>query len=111
MSLRWLLGAFFAGIVLDQTPNSAVSGTTPVKLSAVAEAPLPDDPFEPVAGEVQAVDTPEARAQALQLLARARYLSNVRAYAYDLKTTFTSAGDAPYDGTWQLEDTSPGRNL
>jgi hypothetical protein len=76
---------------------------------ASVQPPVPNDPLELVTGDVQPVLDAEQRAAATSLLKRARELSNVRAYAYDLKTTFVSAGAS--EGTWSLEDTSPARNV
>ena len=46
------------------------------------------------------------RAKAINLLNNSQFLSNVRRVPSDLKTHFTSS-----QGTWQIEDSSPGRNI
>jgi hypothetical protein len=73
--------------------------------AAMAQPPVPSDPLELVSGDAQPVQNAEQRAAATHLLTRARSLSNVRAYPYDLKTTFVSSGSS--EGNWSLEDTSP----
>ncbi len=47
----------------------------------------------------------------MTLLTKARELSNVRAQPYDLKTSFTTSGGLPSDGSWTLEDIAPGRGI
>ena len=76
---------------------------------SLAQPPVPNDPLELVSGDAQAVQDAEQRAVATHLLTRARTLSNVREYAYDLKTTFVSSGASA--GSWSLEDTSPAREV
>lgn len=71
---------------------------------------VPYDANEPVSGSAQQVQTAEERAAAIDLLTKARQLSNIRQFPYLLKTTFTSYGSQA-DGTWILEDTSPGREI
>jgi hypothetical protein len=77
---------------------------------ALAQPPVPSDPLEVVTA-AQPVQNPEQRLAATSLLANARALSNVRARAYDLKTTFTSNGSSSSDGSWSLEDISPSSGL
>jgi hypothetical protein len=72
---------------------------------SLPQPPVPNDPLELVAGDAQPVRDAERRAAATGLPKRAQELSNVRAYAYDLKTTFVSSGAS--QGSWSLEDTSP----
>ena len=60
-------------------------------------------------GGAQPVQNAEQRAGVVTLIQNARDLSNVRAQPYDLKTTFVSNGGLPSDGSWTLQDTSPGR--
>jgi len=79
-------------------------------------APVPADPLELVTGQVQAARTPASRAEALQLLARARSSYQLRnaQQAWDLKVRFTvdSHGETNYDGAWQMEDRYvPGQGL
>ena len=80
-------------------------------LQSLARPPIPSDPLELVTSDAQTVQTPEQRLAATSLLEKAHDLSNVRAQAYDLKTSFTAYGSASSDGNWTLEDISPGRNL
>jgi len=76
----------------------------------VAEPPVPSDPLE-LAGNAQPVQDVNQRAEIVNLMLNAQRHSNVRAYAYDLKTTFTVSGSSSSDGTWQMEDTSPAPGL
>jgi hypothetical protein len=73
---------------------------------AQAQPPVPNDPLELVT-EAQPIQNAEQRLAATSLLQNARSLSNVRAQAYDLKTTFTSSGSSSSDGSWSMEDISP----
>ena len=106
MTIRHFIavGVALPVLVFSQTPV-----TPPAKFVnpwvSVAQPAIPADPLEAVtnATPVQGV---EQRAAAIKLLDRAQYLSNVRREApYDLKTQFTTS-----QGTWQIEDSSPGRN-
>ena len=71
-------------------------------------APVPADPLELATGQIQAARTHASRAEALQLLARARNNYQLRnaQQAWDLKVRFTvdSHGETNYDGAWQMED-------
>ena len=74
------------------------------------------DPLELVTSAVQVVDTPESRAEVLELLARARKSLALRSAGqpYDLKVNFTvdSLGQTNYDGAWEMEDLfAPGQGL
>jgi hypothetical protein len=71
---------------------------------------VPSDPLE-LAGNAQPVQDVNQRAEIVNLLLNAQRRSNVRAYAYDLKTTFNVSGSSSSDGVWQMEDTSPGSGL
>jgi hypothetical protein len=75
-----------------------------------AQPPVPNDPLELATG-AQPIQNAEQRLAATSLLANARSLSNVRAQAYDLKTTFTSNGSSSSDGSWSMEDISPSHGL
>ena len=77
-----------------------------VNMQALAEPRVPGDPLELVTADAQPVQNAEQRAAAVQLLDKARTLFNVRAQAYDLKTTVTTS-----DGAWNLEDVSPGHGV
>lgn len=80
-------------------------------LKLLPEPPIPSDPLELARDNAQSAESAEQRAAVMDLLSRARSVSNVRARGYDLKVTFTSSGTTPSDGVWTLEDTSPGANL
>jgi len=98
------------GIEVPQPNNpTIIQHVSPVV--SLATVAVPYDPLELVTGNASQADTPEARAAALDLLEKARRLSNVRLHAYDLKTSFTSFGSSSSDGRWILEDTSPGSNI
>jgi hypothetical protein len=101
----------FSGIALAQTPNPISSPLSLQNLNALPRPAVPADPLDPVTGGAQPVQNAEQRAAVVTLLQKARELSNVRAQPYDLKTTFVSNGGLPSDGSWTLEDTSPGRGL
>jgi hypothetical protein len=77
---------------------------------SAAQPPLPEDPLE-IAGNAEPVLDVAQRATAINLLNNARFLYNLRRGHYDLKTRFTAIGSSSSDGTWELEDTSPGRNV
>jgi len=79
-----------------------------LQLSAMAQTPrVPEDPLELVSGTAQPVQTAPERADAINLITRARQLTNIRAQPYDLKTTFTSTAPGAPSGVWNLEDMSP----
>jgi hypothetical protein len=71
-------------------------------------APVPPDPLELAAGQIQSANTPADREAALQLLGRARNQFALRStgQAFDLKVSFAvdSLGKTNYDGAWQMED-------
>ena len=77
--------------------------------TANAQPPVPNDPLELVTGAAQPVQNAAQRAVAASLLDQAHQLSNVRAYAFDLKTSFVSTGAS--EGSWSLEDAAPSRHL
>lgn len=110
MSLRyWIAAACFASStwLLAQSPSAVTTPAKPLNNPWVAAAQpnVPADPLE-IATTAEPVQDTDQRAKAIKLLNDAQYLSNVRRAAYDLKTQFTSA-----EGTWQIEDSSPGRNI
>ena len=111
--LRYLavIGVIFQGITLAQAPNPSSSPLSFQNLNALPRPAVPADPLDPVTGGAQPIQDAEQRAAVVTLLQKARELSNVRAQPYDLKTTFVSNGGLPSDGSWTLEDTSPGRGL
>ena len=100
-----------------QTPSDqAIASTGPngnagISRAEFAEPAVPADPLELVTGDAQAIQTAEQRAAIANMLANAHALSNVRAFPYYRKTAFLSYGGSSSDGSWQLEDTSPGSNL
>jgi len=75
-------------------------------IQTLRQPPIPADPLEAVTGPAHAVQNAEERQAAVNLVETARTLWNVRAQAYDLKTSFTSA-----EGAWTLRDTSPAAGL
>lgn len=77
----------------------------------LTEPPVPPDPLELVTGDAQPVQNAEQRASVVKLLLNAFAISNVRAYPYHRRTSFNAFGSTSSDGTWQLEDMSPGPNL
>src|SRR5579872_2613854 len=81
-------------IALAQTPRATGPSRIGVLQSLQPEPPVPSDPLELVSGEAQPVQSAEQRQVVTALLQNARALSNVRAQAYDLKTTFTSFGSS-----------------
>jgi len=108
MLIRCFVVAFVVsqGLAFGQT-----SAPTPVRQkilnpwATVAQPSVPADPSE-IALNAEPVQGVEQRAAAIKLLSNAQFLSNVRRGPYDLKTQFTSS-----EGTWQIEDSSPGRNI
>jgi len=100
------LRAFRCAVAASLFWQSAVLAQRP-GIESLAEPAVPSDPLELVTGDAQPVQDAEQRAAAIHLLTNAHALSNVRAYAYDLKTTFNAYGAS--EGAWSLEDTSPGR--
>ena len=78
-------------------------------LANLSQPPVPSDPLELAGSNAQPVQDASQRAAIVSLLANARALSNVRAYPYDLKTSFTASNSSSSDGTWQLENISPAR--
>jgi hypothetical protein len=105
--VRWRLVIAFAlsAPVWSQAPATGLSFPVPA-FSRAPEPPIPEDPLELVAGNAEPVQDASRRAALASLLAKARALSNVRAYPYDLKTTFTALGTQNSDGNWQLENAS-----
>jgi hypothetical protein len=99
MSFRSIGFAIAASLV----SQAAIMAQTPL------QPPVPNDPLELVTGDAQPVQDADQRAAATNLLLNARALSNVRGYAYDLKTTFVSFGSS--EGNWSLEDASPSRGI
>lgn len=75
-----------------------------VLTAQIPEPRVPADPLELVTGTAEPVQDAQQRIEALSLLNKARDLSNVRAQAYDLKTSFVSTGGLSTDGNWMLED-------
>jgi hypothetical protein len=93
-----------SGLAFAQTP---ARGT--LDFNSIPRAPLPADALELVTGAAQPVQDAQQRIAAIGLLDKAHDLSNVRAQPYDLKTSFTASGGLASDGSWTLEDISPGR--
>ena len=110
----WIVAAVvvFQYGALAQVRGPALSpGQHVSPFEALSLPPVPYDPLELVNSDAQPVQDAEERAAVITMLANAHNLSNVRAQAYDLKTTFTSFGSSPSDGRWILEDTSPSRGV
>lgn len=112
---RYICTLSFVSILISSADAQVVAGQ-PVRLNtqdprSLARPPLPSDPLELVTGGAQPIQDADQRGAVTQLLANAHSLSNVRAQPYDMKTTFTSYGGSASDGTWTLEDVSPGRNV
>ncbi len=87
-------------------PPRPAPGFHGVDLNALPNSPVPVDALEVVIGPAQSVSTAEERAAAINLLTKARALSNVRSRPYHLKTSFRSMGSLPSDGAWTLDDIS-----
>ncbi|MGA2575222.1 MAG: hypothetical protein ABSH24_04280 [Bryobacteraceae bacterium] len=114
--IRLVVAASLIGpaAILAQAPSGASSAPSQPRTRAaifesLAQPPVPADPLELVLGDAQSVQNAEQRAAAVHLLTSARALSNVRAYPYDLKTTFVASGSSA--GSWTLEDSSPAREV
>jgi hypothetical protein len=104
----------FAGVWLVVSANGQPPAARVFSAQNFEDLPrpaVPADPLELVTSAAQTVQTPEQRLAATALLTKARELSNIRAQPYYLKTVFTSAGNLPSDGSWTLEDISPGRGV
>jgi hypothetical protein len=102
------------GVAVAQGPaiGSGLGVVPPVPaFASLKSIPVPYDPLELAPSGAQEVQSADERAAALDMLAKARRLSNVRMHAYDLKTSFTSYGSSISDGRWILEDTSPGAEV
>ena len=95
----------FATVALAQTPPPA-PGRIMLDIEKLPRPPIPVDPLELVNSAQTAPDA-QQRLAAIDLLNKAHDRSNVRARAYDLKTTFQTYGGGASDGTWMLQDTSP----
>ncbi len=103
---------FVAACLVSQNLASAqalTSASAPMRFVnpwvSAAQPNIPTDPLE-IAGNAEPVQDVAQRAKAINLLNNSQFLSNVRRVPYDLKTHFTSS-----QGTWQIEDSSPGRNI
>lgn len=83
------------------TPRSVLANPW----ATAAQPAVPSDPLE-IAANAEPVQDIAQRATAINLLNQAQFLSNLRRVSYDVKTQFTSS-----EGSWQLEDTSPERNI
>jgi hypothetical protein len=109
MPLRcWFVAVWVVSQTLAST-QTPIAASMPMKLVnpwvSAAQPNVPADPLE-IAGSAEPVQDVAQRATAIKLLNNAQFLSNVRRGPYDLKTQFTSS-----QGTWQIEDSSPGRNI
>ncbi len=104
---------FWSALLSAQTPSEQASPAQNGTFQRVqfSEPAVPPDPLELVTGDAQPVQTVEQRSAVMNALSNAWNLSNVRAYPYDRKTTFTSFGSTATEGIWQMEDTSPGGRI
>jgi hypothetical protein len=115
MSIRRHICIIFCALLVEfsggaQTPAPAIQRSI-MNMATLPSPPVPSDPLELVTAGAQPIQDADQRAAVTQLLTNAHSLSNVRAQPYDLKTTFSSFGGSASDGTWSLEDVSPGRNV
>jgi hypothetical protein len=111
---RWVVFAALAlqGVAMAQEPAGTPTSThLPPLILSLMHFPAPYDPLELVPDGAQPVQNAEDRAATIELLTRARDLSNVRLHPYDLKTTFSTYTSSSSDGRWSLEDTSPSRGI
>jgi hypothetical protein len=106
-SLRCVFSLAFSIALFAQTPAAPVREA--LDFRTIPRPPVPADPLELVTSAAQPVQDAQQRIAAIALLNRARDLSNVRAQPYDLKTSFSAYGGLSSDGSWMLEDISPGR--
>src|ERR1700686_4567395 len=104
--LRSVFFLAFSVAALAQT--QPVPGRAALDFKAIPRPPVPADPLELVTGAAQPVQDAQERIAAIALLNKARGPSNVRAEAYDLKTSFSASGGLASDGSWMLEDISRG---
>lgn len=102
------LFAVLTVLALSQTVANAQARSI---LANLPQPPVPSDPLEVAATNAVPVEDATQRITAVNVLADARALSNVRAQPYDLKTNFVAFGSSSSDGSWQLEDISPSRGL
>lgn len=108
------LGALFLGLFLYQ---SVLPAQTPARLTSGAgttqldEPAVPGERFELVTGDAQSVEDAKERAGIVTLVTESRKHSNVRVQPYVLKTAFDALGTGSSDGSWEMEDTSPGANV
>ena len=113
MRLRYLPLAALIAVEFQALVMAQVSSPAPRQRLSMRDLPqpsVPNDPLELAATGAQPTQNAEQRQAAVNLLATARFLSNVRAQPYDLKTTFVTAGSSAFDGEWSLEDISPSGN-
>src|SRR5689334_11754790 len=99
-----------AVVVIAQQTDNPASANPLARLVPLSLVAAPYDPSEPVTGGARQVTTAEERAALLELLTKAREMSNVRRHPYEMKTRFTTFGSAT-DGQWFLEDAAPGPGI
>src|SRR5579864_2023069 len=71
-------------------------------------APLPSDRLEPITGFAEQITNQDKRAQALDVIERARWNYNLHADGsepFKLKVTFTSSGHSLLEGSGAMEET------
>ena len=96
----------FSGVVLAQAP---IPVRATLNFNTILRPLIPGDPLELATSAAQPVQDAQQRLAAINLLNKARDLSNVRAQPYELKTSFSSSGGLASDGNWVLDDIAPGR--
>ena len=93
-------------VALAQAP-APVRAT--LNFNTILRPPIPADPLELATSAAQPVQDAQQRIDAINLLNKARDLSNVRAQPYEWKTSFSSSGGLASDGNWVLDDIAPRR--
>ncbi len=110
------LGALVFGLFLYQ---SALIAQTPARLSVpmgggttqLNEPAVSAERFELVTGDAQSIEDAKERGDIVTLVTESRRHSNVRVQPYDIKTAFNALGSGSSDGSWEMEDISPGANV
>jgi hypothetical protein len=100
----------YQSVLTAQTPAHSTLSMNGAPTQIAEPAVLPDR-LELVTGDAQPVEDATGRTEVVNLVIEARKHSNIRAQPYDLKTAFTALGSGSSDGNWQLQDTSPGKNM
>jgi hypothetical protein len=103
----------FAARAQDAIPAPSVPPQVIIHhaLPSIAEPPVPDDPLELVTSDAQPVVDADQRAADLNMLDRAKDLSDLRMHPYDLNTIFTATGSNGSAAEWVTEDIAPGEHI